>query len=89
MFQRELDCPWLSVPNVGVVILALQLAAPTLAQNPLSTTSPKRPSAQFIPVERDVRLEVLDWGGTGRPVVLLAGLGGTELLMLLISSRPG
>ncbi|MBS1799708.1 MAG: alpha/beta hydrolase [Acidobacteria bacterium] len=26
-------------------------------------------------VEKDVSLEVLDWGGTGRPIVLLAGLG--------------
>jgi pimeloyl-ACP methyl ester carboxylesterase len=31
---------------------------------------------RFVAVERNVRLEVLDWGGTGRPVVLLAGLGG-------------
>lgn len=31
----------------------------------------------FIPVERNVRLEVVDWGGTGRPVILLAGLGNT------------
>jgi pimeloyl-ACP methyl ester carboxylesterase len=31
------------------------------------------PKTQFIQVEHDVRLEVLDWGGTGRSVVLLAG----------------
>lgn len=31
----------------------------------------------MIPVDKDVRLEVLDWGGNGRPVVLLAGLGNT------------
>jgi non-heme chloroperoxidase len=30
---------------------------------------------RFVTVEKDVRLEVLDWGGSGRPVVLLAGLG--------------
>jgi pimeloyl-ACP methyl ester carboxylesterase len=30
---------------------------------------------QFIEVEEGVKLEVVDWGGTGRPVVLLAGLG--------------
>jgi pimeloyl-ACP methyl ester carboxylesterase len=29
----------------------------------------------FIEVEEGVKLEVVDWGGTGRPVVLLAGLG--------------
>src|SRR5215510_10457986 len=31
----------------------------------------------MIQVERGVRLEVLDWGGSGRPIVLLAGLGNT------------
>jgi pimeloyl-ACP methyl ester carboxylesterase len=33
--------------------------------------------ARFVTVDKTVRLEVLDWGGTGRPVVLLAGLGST------------
>lgn len=32
-------------------------------------------SVRFIAVDGNVRLEVLDWGGSGRPVVLLAGLG--------------
>jgi non-heme chloroperoxidase len=32
---------------------------------------------QFVTVDRNVKLEVLDWGGSGRPVVLLAGLGMT------------
>ncbi|WP_245632429.1 alpha/beta fold hydrolase [Edaphobacter aggregans] len=32
-------------------------------------------SVQFLTVENDVKLEVLDWGGTGRSMVLLAGLG--------------
>src|SRR5262249_5483247 len=30
---------------------------------------------QFITVDEGVKLEVVDWGGSGRPVVLLAGLG--------------
>jgi len=34
-------------------------------------------AVSMIPVEKGVKLEVLDWGGTGRPVVLLAGLGDT------------
>lgn len=34
-------------------------------------------SQRFIPVDSGVKLEVLDWGGSGRPVVLLAGLGNT------------
>jgi len=32
---------------------------------------------QFIAVQPDVKLEVLDWGGAGRNLVLLAGLGNT------------
>lgn len=32
---------------------------------------------QFITVDKDVQLEVLDYGGSGRPLVLLAGLGNT------------
>jgi non-heme chloroperoxidase len=32
---------------------------------------------QFISVEKDVQLEVLDWGGSGRPLILLPGLGDT------------
>lgn len=36
-------------------------------------TTPHKVS--FITVEPGVKLEVLDWGGTGRPLVLLTGLG--------------
>ena len=32
---------------------------------------------QLVTVDKNIRLEVLDWGGSGRPVVLLAGLGNT------------
>lgn len=34
-------------------------------------------AVRFVEVEKDVRLEVLDWGGTGRAVIFLAGLGST------------
>jgi pimeloyl-ACP methyl ester carboxylesterase len=30
---------------------------------------------QYVTVDKDVNLEVLDWGGTGRPLIFLAGLG--------------
>jgi pimeloyl-ACP methyl ester carboxylesterase len=32
---------------------------------------------QFVTVEEGVQLEVLDWGGTGRPLIFLAGAGDT------------
>jgi pimeloyl-ACP methyl ester carboxylesterase len=34
-------------------------------------------TTQFITVDQNVNLEVLDWGGSGRPIVLLSGLGDT------------
>lgn len=34
-------------------------------------------TVQMIQVEPDVKLEVIDWGGTGHPLVLLAGMGDT------------
>jgi pimeloyl-ACP methyl ester carboxylesterase len=34
-------------------------------------------TVRFVTVDKNVRLEVLDWGGSGRPLVLLAGLGDT------------
>ena len=33
--------------------------------------------AQFVTVQPGVRLEVLDWGGKGAPLIFLSGLGGT------------
>jgi non-heme chloroperoxidase len=38
-------------------------------------TDPSSHKGQFVTVEPGVKLEVLDWGGTGRPLVFLAGLG--------------
>jgi pimeloyl-ACP methyl ester carboxylesterase len=32
-------------------------------------------TVQFVTVDKDVKLEVVDWGGSGRPLVLLAALG--------------
>ncbi|HXT16189.1 MAG TPA: alpha/beta hydrolase [Gemmatimonadaceae bacterium] len=34
-------------------------------------------TVRYVAVEKGVQLEVLDWGGTGRPVVLLHGLNAT------------
>ena len=45
-----------------------------LAQELIDSTSH---AVQFVTVEQGVRLEVLDWGGAGRPLVFLAGSGDT------------
>jgi non-heme chloroperoxidase len=44
------------------------------AQNPASWRDPSPHAVRFVTVDDGVRLEVLDWGGRGRPVVLLTGM---------------
>jgi pimeloyl-ACP methyl ester carboxylesterase len=46
-------------------------------QQPGPWHDPSNHKIQFVNVEEGVDLEVLDWGGAGRPLVLLAGLGWT------------
>jgi non-heme chloroperoxidase len=54
-------------------ILVLSVgAAPLVAQ-----TDTSRHHVRFVSVAPEVRLEVLDWGGSGPPMMLLAGLGNT------------
>src|ERR1041384_6161735 len=55
----------------GICTLVVALLAASSGQD----RSPH--TAQFVEVEPNVRLEVLDWGGSGRPVVLLGGGGNT------------
>src|SRR5437016_2534787 len=57
--------------QVSLLVLSAAVAA---AQEKGSAQPPR---IQFIRVEPDVSLEVVDWGGNGRPVVLLAGGGDT------------
>jgi len=47
------------------------------AQGPAAWRDPSPHHVQFVNVDGNVRLEVLDWGGAGRPIVLLSGLGNT------------
>ena len=53
--------------------LILERAAPATAWKLYSSPH----TVQMISVEKGVSLEVLDWGGKGRSLVLLAGLGDT------------
>lgn len=41
------------------------------------TNNERLHTVAFVPVDQNVKLEVLDWGGSGRPLLLLAGLGDT------------
>ena len=61
------------VSSISIILLANSL----LAQSSVVWKDPSSHSTRFVSVEKNVRLEVLDWGGTGRPLVFLAGLGNT------------
>ena len=63
------------MPAVFIVFVALAVAAYSQPSASWQDRSPH--TVVFVPVEENVRLEVLDWGGGGRSVVLLAGGGNT------------
>ncbi|HEV7960165.1 MAG TPA: hypothetical protein VGP01_03990, partial [Rhizomicrobium sp.] len=44
---------------------------------PINAEDKSPHKVSFVDVEKGIKLEVLDWGGTGRPLVFLAGLGDT------------
>ena len=60
-----------------LLVLSLAVTATGFAQDSVSWHDPSKHTVQFVTVEKGIRLEVLDWGGTGRAVVLLAGSGNT------------
>jgi non-heme chloroperoxidase len=59
---------------LALIVAAILSTHATPAQQPADTTTH---TIQLITVAKDVKLEVVDWGGTGRPLVFLAGAGNT------------
>jgi non-heme chloroperoxidase len=65
---------------VFVIALSVFSVVSACAQKAV-TDQPAKPedqsphTVQFVSVDKGLKLEVLDWGRTGRPVLLLAGLG--------------
>jgi pimeloyl-ACP methyl ester carboxylesterase len=75
-----------------MLALTLCSAVPVVtAQAPLAWTDPSPHTVTLLPVDSGVQVELLDWGGSGRPIVLLAGLGVTahiyDDLAPMLSSR--
>jgi non-heme chloroperoxidase len=58
-------------------VLLVSLVVPLYSQLPAAWKDPSRHITRFVSVGKNVRLEVLDWGGSGKPLVLLAGGGDT------------
>src|SRR5215831_14192007 len=62
---------WLIV--AGLCLLTTLFLLNSVAQETAAWHDPSPHRVLFVTVEKGVRLEVLDWGGSGRAVVLLAG----------------
>lgn len=57
--------------------LFFALVVPLHSQQPVAWRDPSSHVTRFIEVNENVRLEVLDWGGSGRSLVLVPGGGDT------------
>ena len=65
-------------PLLTMLCVALaHLASSSPQQQQKEWQDPSPHTARLVTVDTDVQLEVLDWGGSGPAVVLLAGLGDT------------
>src|SRR5690606_5253724 len=62
---------------LGYALVLGGVLTPLYAQPPVSWADFSPHAIRFVTVDEDVRLEVLDWGGNGRALVLLAGGGDT------------
>ena len=60
-----------------LLVAGVLLAASTSISQQADWKDPSPHMVKLVTVEKDVQLEVLDWGGSGRALVLLAGLGDT------------
>jgi non-heme chloroperoxidase len=67
------DRRWLKL----AILVPIFFTATLFAQDPNGWHDSSPHKVQFVTVDKDVKLEVLDWGGTGPPLVLLSGLGNT------------
>lgn len=61
----------------ALLLVACLFGVSGSAQEGSAWRDPSPHHVQFVTVDDSVRLEVLDWGGAGRPIVLLTGLGNT------------
>ena len=60
-----------------LLFLVVSLVSLVWPQTAIPWKDPSPHTTRLVTVDKDVRLEVLDWGGGGRAIVLLAGGGNT------------
>ena len=80
LISNHLQVDVIPVERDGIVGLGAIANDETFSEEQQSTAEARDESphtVHFVTVDRNVKLEVLDWGGSGRAIVLLAGLGNT------------
>ena len=68
---------WKALTNIKVILVILVPLVGACSWQPKAGRETSPYSVHFVTVEKDVKLEVIDWGGSGKSLVLLAG-GGTK-----------
>jgi pimeloyl-ACP methyl ester carboxylesterase len=72
--QNRFDAAGATSPSIVATVSPVSISS-KMSYGDSVDSSPH--AVRFIPVGGDVKLEVLDWGGSGRALVLLAGLENT------------
>lgn len=65
----------MQIASLWIVGASLLLSGSVLAQDRQTDDTPH--TVRLIPVQESIKVEVIDWGGSGPALILLAGLGDT------------
>jgi len=76
-YEGKLTADGTSIEGVWKGASALPLELKRATKETAWQIDPSPHKARFVTVDKDVKLEVLAWGGSGRPLVFLAGLDTT------------
>jgi pimeloyl-ACP methyl ester carboxylesterase len=76
-YQGKLSSNGSSIEGTATQDAPLPLELKRATKKTAWQIDPSPHKAQFVRVDKDVRVEVLDWGGSGIPLVLLTGMGNT------------
>src|SRR5260221_9125749 len=66
-----------STNQIAIGMLLTVPIATSHGEEAVAWQDPSKHQVRLVKVDEGVALEVLDWGGSGRPVVMLAGSGNT------------
>ncbi len=75
MVNSNYGFPLKGISKWFIILLVLTARLASGQQEIAKTPDTSLHKVQFVTVDQGVKLEVLDWGGNGRPLVFLAGSG--------------